>query len=523
MAIQVGESVGHYQVVEEIGAGGNGRVLKVQHLITRRREAMKILANGRPTSQEYAHRVLREIRLQASLDHPNIAAVLNAFWLEDDLVMIMELIDGVSLAQIIEQRRLPIEHALMIIRQVLLGLDHAHQHGVIHRDVSTANIIVAENYRVKLTDFGLAKGAADLNSTETGGMIGSPYYISPEQVRSANAADQRSDVYSTGIVLYELLTGSRPFEADSTFLLMQAHVQMRPQPAIERNAAIPQYINEAVMRAIAKKPADRFQSASEFLAALDGTLMPPPVSVSLPVKETLPPPTPVIATPVASHTYAVTIESAVESAAIAKSAPVWWKQALRHPATGLILGLGVVAAAVVPFLLYDFVAERPRFQPAVGPLPVVEVPVPAPPKSVEALTSGPRELPTLPQGDAGLRVGRRIARQPLAEKSKPAPAPVVIWGEAKTPAANVARPPEASPAAPVETPGQQSVAASPEEPPVLDPSPVAPVVETALPKTGDTIRRKGLLGRLAGGLKAINPLRKDRPAAESPLIPKKND
>jgi serine/threonine-protein kinase len=521
MAIQVGESVGHYQVVEEIGAGGNGRVLKVQHLITRRREAMKILANGRPTSQEYAHRVLREIRLQASLDHPNIAAVLNAFWLEDDLVMIMELIDGVSLAQIIEQRRLPIEHALMIIRQVLLGLDHAHQHGVIHRDVSTANIIVADSGRVKLTDFGLAKGATEFNSTETGGMMGSPHYISPEQVRSANSADQRSDVYSTGVVLYELLTGTKPFEADSTFLLMQAHVQMRPQPPIERNATIPQYINDAILKAIAKKPGDRFQSAAEFLAALDGTPVPTPVSLPQPAAE--PTPGPVRPAPVLSHSYAVAIQPTLDSVAPAQVTPVWWKQALRHPVTGALVGLGIVLAAVLPFLLYDFVAERPRFEPALAPLPKVELPAPSPPTAVEALTPGPKALPTLPQGDAGFRQSRAVPPKAVAAKTNPAPPPVVIWGEAKAPASAVpARVQDTPPTAPAAA-KVQPTATSMEEPPALTPAAPVMAMESALPKTGDTIRRKGFLQRLAGGVKAINPLRKEKPDANSPLKPAKVD
>src|SRR5436190_2254980 len=146
---QVGDSIGHYQIVQEIGIGGNGRVLQVEHLITRRREAMKILAGGRPTSKEFAHRFLREIRLQASLDHPNIAAVLNAFWLEDDLVMVMELIHGQTLQKILERRKPNVDQGLSIIRQVLGALAYAHSNGVVHRDVSTANIIVSEGGKIK--------------------------------------------------------------------------------------------------------------------------------------------------------------------------------------------------------------------------------------------------------------------------------------------------------------------------------------------------------------------------------------
>ncbi|WP_051669401.1 serine/threonine-protein kinase [Bryobacter aggregatus] len=341
MALQVGESVGHYQIVEEIGAGGNGRVLKVEHLITRRREAMKILINGRPTSQEYAHSFLREIRLQASLDHPNIAAVLNAFWLEDDLVMVMELIEGSSLQKLLSGRRLSLEQGLGIMRQVLHALSYAHSNGVVHRDVSTANIIVHETGRIKLTDFGLARGSSEMALTEAGGMVGSPNYISPEQVRGATAPDQRSDIYSTGVVLYELLTGTRPFAGDSAFLLMQAHVQQSPQPPIERNAVIPRFINDAILKALAKNPLDRFQSAEEFLAAIDG-----PSGTSDPV----------------SHLDQMLDTPPLPPTAKPKRSLL--RRIWTSPIMGALLGIGVVAAAVAPVLLYDFATGRPRFGPA---------------------------------------------------------------------------------------------------------------------------------------------------------------
>jgi serine/threonine-protein kinase len=516
MALQIGESIGHYQIVEELGVGGNGRVLKVQHLITRRREAMKILANGRPTSQEYAHRVLREIRLQASLDHPNIAAVLNAFWLEDDLVMIMELIDGVTLQKILERRRLNIDQSINLVRQVLNALTYAHANGVIHRDVSTGNIIVCEDGRVKLTDFGLAKGAADMNITESGGMVGSPYYISPEQVRGTAATDQRSDIYSTGVVLYELLTGTRPFEADSTFMLMQAHVQQKATPPIERNAAIPQFISEAVMKAMAKNPWERFQTTAEFLAALEGPVEKP---LPLPQIETPPPPPPVQH----SHSYAAPIPHEDAPVAAKAKPPVpagAMRRMLTSPAVAVVLGVGIVVATVGPVMYYDFESGRPRFSSApkteVAPTPDSSSKIPS---AVEApvLTSGPKEIPTEPKGNGGLTSRRFNAskKAPLAPAPLAPPPKIVVWGDAKASTVTLAQPPPPSPVpvAAAPTPAVKKI----EEPPPVVPS-TAPqaLIEPTAPQPINNTPRRGLLRRFATGVRSLNPIRKDSAVAEKP-------
>ena len=516
MALQIGESIGHYQIVEELGVGGNGRVLKVQHLITRRREAMKILANGRPTSQEYAHRVLREIRLQASLDHPNIAAVLNAFWLEDDLVMIMELIDGVTLQKILERRRLNINQSINLIRQVVNALTYAHASGVIHRDVSTANIIVCEDGRVKLTDFGLAKGSADMNITESGGMIGSPYYISPEQVRGTAATDQRSDIYSTGVVLYELLTGTRPFEADSTFMLMQAHVQQKATAPIERNPAIPQFISEAVLKAMAKNPWDRFQTTADFLAALEGPAEKPR---PLPESET---PLPLL--PVQhSHSFAAPIPH--EDAPVASKAKTAvqagaMRRIFTSPAVAVVLGVGIVLAAVTPVMFYDFESGRSHF--SATPMPAPAEPDSAIPTKTEVpvLTSGPKEIPTEPKGNGGLIQKRSIApRKNPATSASVVPAPqVVVWGDAKAatrsslPVTAQAPP---SVAAPVVAPPPVTKKFE-EPPPVLPSSAPKAVIEPTVPQPIANAPRRGLFRRLAVGVRSLNPVRKDSAVAEKP-------
>ena len=516
--IQVGESVGHYQVVEELGEGASGRVLKVEHMLTRRAEAMKILAGGKPSSQESAHRFLREIRLQASLTHPNIAAVLNAFWLEEDLIMIMELIEGVSLQRLLEHRRFNLDQSLLLIRQVLLALSHAHENGVIHRDVSTANIIVNPHGHVKLTDFGLAKTETDLSITDSGSMIGSPYYMSPEQVRGATHVDHRADIYASGIVLYELLTGVRPFRGESSFLIMQAHVQQQPRPPIELNPALPQFISDAILKAIRKNPKERFQSAKEFLAALEG----PEAAAPAPVEE---------ARPTVDHSFAAPIPAETTPAAAPVQVPLW-KRIWASELTGAVLGLGTVAAVVAPFVFYDFESGRPRFQsrPAVtspvqsnatdpkkSNLPDEDLQLVPGPKLVPGTAAPGTAAPAAPVTRA-LTPGPTRPRTATTAPAKAAtPPPIVIWGEAKSPSAKT---PDAPKPATVVPPKPAPAATPIEPPPVLAPaSPqvlgkINPTLEPLPPNTP----RRGLFRRLANGVKALNPNRRE-PAEQSVAKP----
>lgn len=264
---QIGQSAGDYRIVEILGSGGAGQVFKVEHRITRRVEAMKVLLSGR--MEEQAERFLREIQVQASLQHPHIASVLNAFWVDDDLVMIMELVEGESLEKRLERGRLPLETALDYARQALAALRYAHSRRVAHRDIKPANIIVTPGGAIKLTDFGLAKSAADPRLTQTGAVLGTAHYMSPEQVKSAAVVDARSDIYSLGAVLYEMATGRRPFQAESPFDLMLAQVQTLPRPPVEIDASVPAALSRAILKALAKGPEERFQSAEEFLAALE--------------------------------------------------------------------------------------------------------------------------------------------------------------------------------------------------------------------------------------------------------------
>jgi serine/threonine-protein kinase len=267
MSFSIGDTVGDYHILEEIGRGGMGRVFKVEHAVTKRVEAMKILTRGRPDVAQQEARSLREIQLQASLDHPNIAAVHNAFWAGEDLVLVMELIQGRSLHRVLEAGRLPLAATLSYASQALSALSYAHLHGVIHRDISTANMMIGSTGALKLTDFGLAKGPADARLSQSGAPLGSLWYMSPEQVRGSTS-DARSDIYSLGAVLYELVSGKKPFDGESAFAIMADQVGKSPAPPIEVDPAVPEALSAALLRALEKDPDQRFQTAQEFQQAV---------------------------------------------------------------------------------------------------------------------------------------------------------------------------------------------------------------------------------------------------------------
>jgi serine/threonine protein kinase len=276
-----GDRIGDYEVLCPLGAGGMGSVYKVRHAISQRIEALKVILPSASPSPEMAERFLREIRLQASLEHPHIASLHNAFRIHDDLVMVMEFVEGVSLREKLRSAGITLPQALEYAAQVLAALAYAHGHGVIHRDIKPSNVMIASHGVVKLLDFGLAMSSvpegqnAELTLTQPGTLLGSPYYISPEQARGERA-DARSDVYSTGAMLYEMVAGRPPFEAGGAggaYAIIAAHLQETPRSPSEVNPQVPRELARMTLKALAKHPAERFQTAEEFLAALQSIQM----------------------------------------------------------------------------------------------------------------------------------------------------------------------------------------------------------------------------------------------------------
>ena len=268
MSLEIGNRIGDYEIVAALGAGGMGKVFKVRNVISDRIEAMKVLLPDLEQQPELADRFMREIKVQASLQHPNIAALHTALRVDNQLLMLMELVEGITLDQRLQQGPVPLRDAVDYIGQVLGALGYAHQHGVIHRDIKPANMMLTPKGTVKLMDFGIAKGAADRKLTMTGTTMGSLYYMSPEQIKGMANLDARSDLYSVGVSLYELVTGKKPFDGDSQFAIMAAHLEKVPVPPITLDTNLPTLLNDVILMSIAKDPEQRFQSAQAFGAAL---------------------------------------------------------------------------------------------------------------------------------------------------------------------------------------------------------------------------------------------------------------
>ncbi len=263
----VGQKLGDYEILGILGAGGMGKVYKVRNTISDRVEAMKILLPDLAGQKDLADRFLREIKVLASLNHPNIAALRTALTLDNQLVMIMEFVDGVTLSSRLHQGAIPPALAVKYIDQVLDALSYAHKQNIIHRDIKPANMMLTPDGAVKLMDFGIARSASDRGLTMTGTTLGSLNYMPPEQVKG-DPADNRSDLYSLGVSLYEMVTGQLPFTADSNYAMMAAHLQEVPKPPIVLRPGIPQALNQIIVMALAKDPGQRFQSADAFRGAL---------------------------------------------------------------------------------------------------------------------------------------------------------------------------------------------------------------------------------------------------------------
>ncbi len=294
----IGNVVGSYKIVEKIGEGGMGAVFKGIDMMLEREVAIKMLRPELASQPQVVERFRSEAVTLAKLNHPNIATLYSFIRQGEDFFMVMEFVRGETLDSLIRRLgAMPCDKAIALFCQALEGMDHAHRMGIIHRDIKPANMMLTEAGTLKVMDFGIARVLGTSRMTRQGNIVGTIEYMSPEQVRGQET-DARSDIYSLGILLYEMLTGRVPFSSDSEYDLMQMQIESAPQPPRVFSAQIPPMVEQAIMRALAKRGEARFQGAAEFRNALLGgrNTAPSPVSGVQPVS--LSEPTRMIGSPV---------------------------------------------------------------------------------------------------------------------------------------------------------------------------------------------------------------------------------
>ena len=263
-----GAQLGPYRVLAPLGEGGMAAVYKAYQPGLDREVALKILPRQLASDPEFVKRFEQEARLIAKLQHPHILPVIDYGQAEGYSYIVMPFLRAGTLATLLEGKPLPVAEVVRLISQVGEALDYAHAHGVVHRDIKPSNVLLDERSNCLLTDFGIARLVeATAKLTATGTVLGTPSYMSPEQAQGGRV-DQRSDIYSLGIILYELATGRVPFRAETPLAVLMKHVQDPLPPPRSLNPAISQALERVILKALAKSPEDRFATAGEMVRAL---------------------------------------------------------------------------------------------------------------------------------------------------------------------------------------------------------------------------------------------------------------
>jgi serine/threonine-protein kinase len=265
----IGKTVDHYRITEKLGQGGSGQVFRGVDLSLNRPVAIKVLRPDLALDPALAERFRGEAQTLARLNHPNIATLYRLLWQQDLHLMVMEYVKGDTLDELI-QRHGPMtpQQALPLVLQALEGIHHAHQLGIVHRDIKGSNVMRSQSSLVKVMDFGIARALGSNGLTQEGKPVGTPEYMSPEQIRGEEI-DARSDIYSLGILLFKLLSGRVPFAGKSQYEVMRDHMEGEPLSLCELVPELEDAVERIVLRALAKSPEARFASIPELRAALE--------------------------------------------------------------------------------------------------------------------------------------------------------------------------------------------------------------------------------------------------------------
>ncbi|RME98083.1 MAG: hypothetical protein D6768_18180, partial [Chloroflexi bacterium] len=273
MSISPGENVGPYRVIEQLGSGGMATVFKAYHPSLDRYVAIKVLHPAFKSDPQFFERFKREARIVANLEHPNIIPVYDFNEHHGEPYLVMRFIEGHTLKPNLDGEPLPAEQIVRLIRPVCQALDYAHKQGVLHRDIKPSNIMITKDGSVFVTDFGLARMVQAGESTLSHDvMVGTPQYISPEQAQGSKNIDGRTDIYSLGVVLYQMVTGRVPFNADTPFATVHDHIYTPLPLPSDINPKIDPAVERLLLKALAKNPDDRYATAADLLAAIETTL-----------------------------------------------------------------------------------------------------------------------------------------------------------------------------------------------------------------------------------------------------------
>ena len=402
-ALMVGQTLGKYRIVERIGRGGMGIVYRGVDETLDRQVAIKAIS-PELVEDDLVRRFRAEAVTLAKVNHPNIATVYELFRDDDRLLMVMEFVSGQTFEQLLERTGpMSVERSASLTGQILEALGHAHRAGIVHRDLKPANLMVTDAGVVKVMDFGIARVSGTERMTSDGFMVGTPAYMAPEQVRGEDV-DGRTDLYAVGVVFYRLLTGKLPFKADTAVAMIQSQLNDQPTPARHVRAELPEWLDAVLMRSLAKRPADRYQTAEEFRRALNsldelGALAPLPDDVT-------------VATPAASI---LSPGAGVAPASAVTPAPG------PHATTTLVLGrshLAVAGAFGVMLLVVIGLLAWVALRGPATPVQVVTVPAAAPRPAPAAAAQQPKTVKVEPMV-APPRVAESPAAPPPAAAAGP--------------------------------------------------------------------------------------------------------
>jgi serine/threonine protein kinase len=278
MSSLIGKTLGKYQISDRIGKGGMAEVYKAYHPKLDRFVTIKILHSYLAEGEDFLTRFDREAKAVAALRHPHIVQIHDFDLIDENYFMVMEYIDGGTLQdKMVELSKggkyMPVKQVLSILREVGEALDYAHKKGILHRDIKPSNILLDSSGTAYLADFGIARMISATQFTSTGSLIGTPAYMSPEQGKGMELTDA-SDIYSLGIVLYELLTGKVPFVSETPLAVIQKHISEPPPSPRLLRPGLPAAVEEVVIKALTKEPKDRYQTAKEMIQALEKAFTP---------------------------------------------------------------------------------------------------------------------------------------------------------------------------------------------------------------------------------------------------------